>query len=112
MFFALVMSAMGVAQSATLAPDFTVVQTAVNSIFRLLNRRSAIDPCADGEVPPAVKGDISFEGVSFAYPMRPNTMVLADFTLNIRSGQVGEGGGWGGERVGPMHMQTWGRCDS
>ena len=88
---------MGVAQSATLAPDFTVVQTAVNSIFRILNRQSAIDPCADGEVPADVKGDIAFESVSFAYPMRPNITVLSDFTLNIRPGQVGEEGRGGME---------------
>ncbi|EFC39644.1 abc transporter B family protein [Naegleria gruberi] len=34
-----------------------------------------------------VKGDIEITGVDFAYPSRPNTNVMTDFSLDIKSGQ-------------------------
>ncbi|GJP32662.1 hypothetical protein CLOM_g17269 [Closterium sp. NIES-68] len=96
-FFAVVFTAMGVAQTASLAPDMATAQAAVKSIFKLLDRRSRIDPEAPGERPEeGVGGEVRFEGVVFAYPSRPHLTILQDFTLTIPAGKtvalVGESG--------------------
>ncbi|GJP32661.1 hypothetical protein CLOM_g17268 [Closterium sp. NIES-68] len=96
-FFAVVFTAMGVAQTATLAPDMATAQAAVKSIFKLLDRRSRIDPEAPGEKPEeGVEGEVRLEGVVFAYPSRPHLTILQDFTLTIPAGKtvalVGESG--------------------
>eukprot|EP00897_Mesotaenium_endlicherianum_P002209 jgi/Mesen1/2015/ME000148S01116 len=95
-FFAIVMSAMGVSQSLSLAPDFTTVQLAVNSIFAIIDRKSKIDPEAPGDVLPAVKGQIELRHVKFRYPTRPDVKIFNDLCLTIPAGQtvalVGESG--------------------
>ncbi|CAI5470840.1 unnamed protein product [Closterium sp. Yama58-4] len=95
-FFAIVFTATGIAQAAALAPDMPTVQTAVNSIFRILDRQSKIDPEAGGEEPEEVRGEVQFQSVCFAYPARPNIPILSDFNLTVPSGQtvalVGESG--------------------
>ncbi|CAI5498535.1 unnamed protein product, partial [Closterium sp. Naga37s-1] len=96
-FFAVVFTAMGVAQTASLAPDMATAQAAVKSIFKLLDRRSRIDPEGKGERPEeGVGGEVQFQGVVFAYPSRPHLTVLQDFTLTIPAGKtvalVGESG--------------------
>ncbi|CAI5536823.1 unnamed protein product [Closterium sp. Naga37s-1] len=95
-FFAIVFTATGIAQAAALAPDMPTVQAAVNSIFRILDRQSKIDPEAGGEEPEEVLGEVQFHAVCFAYPARPNIPILTDFNLTVPSGQtvavVGESG--------------------
>ncbi|CAI5507823.1 unnamed protein product [Closterium sp. Naga37s-1] len=95
-FFAIAMSAMSVAKQSALAPDMATVQTAVNSIFRILDRQSKIDLEAGGEEPEEVLGEVQFQAVCFAYPARPSVVVLQDFNLVVTAGQtvalVGESG--------------------
>ncbi|CAI7780581.1 unnamed protein product [Closterium sp. NIES-53] len=95
-FFAIVFTATGIAQAAALAPDMPTVQAAVNSIFRILDRQSKIDPEAGGEEPEEMLGEVQFQAVCFAYPARPNIPILVDFNLTVPSGQtvalVGESG--------------------
>ncbi|GJP35341.1 hypothetical protein CLOM_g19843 [Closterium sp. NIES-68] len=95
-FFAIVFTATGIAQAAALAPDMPTVQTAVNSIFRILDRQSKIDPEAGGEEPEEVRGEVQLKDVCFAYPARPNIPILSDFNLTVPPGQtvalVGESG--------------------
>ncbi|KAJ7520420.1 hypothetical protein O6H91_19G005500 [Diphasiastrum complanatum] len=96
-FFAITMSAMGVSQSAGLAPDISKVKAAVNSVFRILDRNSKIDPAdSSGATLPAVKGDIEFRHVSFRYPTRPDMQIFRDLCLFVHAGQtvalVGESG--------------------
>lgn len=87
-FFAIVLSAMGVAQSAGLAPDLVTVQTAVNSIFRILDRQSAIDPDAPGKSLEAPQGIVEFQDVHFSYPLRPDIKIFQGLTFTIPTGQV------------------------
>ncbi|GJP35340.1 hypothetical protein CLOM_g19842 [Closterium sp. NIES-68] len=95
-FFAIAMSAMSVAKQSALAPDMATVRTAVNSIFRILDRQSKIDPEAGGEEPEEVRGEVQLKDVCFAYPARPSVVVLRDFSLMVPAGQtvalVGESG--------------------
>ncbi|KAJ7544472.1 hypothetical protein O6H91_09G080400 [Diphasiastrum complanatum] len=96
-FFAITLSALGVSQSAGLAPDLTKVKAAVRSVFTILDRNSKIDPTnPEGVTLPAVKGDIEFQHVSFKYPTRPDVQIFRDLCLFVHAGKtvalVGESG--------------------
>jgi len=80
-FFAIVMSAMGVAQSAGLAPDVVTVQTAVNSIFRILDRQSAIDPEAPGKTVGEPQGCVELRDVHLFLPPAPDIKIFQGLTL-------------------------------
>ena len=88
-FFAVVLSATGVAQAAGIAPDMSSVQISVNSIFKILDRSSKIDPNAPGKVEKeGVRGKIEFKNVKFRYPTRLDVLVLRDLCLTVEIGQV------------------------
>ncbi|XP_057864658.1 ABC transporter B family member 11 [Cryptomeria japonica] len=96
-FFALSMAAMGVSQSAGLAPDLAKVKASVNSVFKILDRKSKIDASdPSGTTLETVKGDIEFQHVSFKYPTRPDVQIFRDLCLFVHSGKtvalVGESG--------------------
>ncbi|OVA13521.1 ABC transporter [Macleaya cordata] len=96
-FFALTMTAIGVSQSSSLAPDSTKAKTSTASIFAILDRKSKIDASDDsGETLENVKGEIELRHVSFKYPTRPDIEIFRDLCLKIRSGKtvalVGESG--------------------
>ncbi|KAJ7549945.1 hypothetical protein O6H91_07G075600 [Diphasiastrum complanatum] len=96
-FFAITMSALGVSQSAGLAPDIAKVEAAINSVFSILDRKSPIDPYdTTGKILKSLKGDIEFKNVSFRYPARPDVQIFQDFNLSVHAGKtvalVGESG--------------------
>ncbi|GAM28104.1 hypothetical protein SAMD00019534_112800 [Acytostelium subglobosum LB1] len=97
-FFAIVLSAIGVGQTSSFAPDLAKAQVAANEIFHLLDQQSSIDGTNPaGDTIPIVTGDIVMKNIDFAYPSRPNQMVFQGFNLNIQSGTrialVGDSGG-------------------
>ncbi len=58
-------------------------------MFTLIDRESKINPFDEsGEQPTQTVGEIQIENVTFAYPTRPDTVVLDDFTLNVPAGKV------------------------
>ncbi|KAE8733144.1 ABC transporter B family member 12 [Hibiscus syriacus] len=96
-FFALSVSAIGISQSNSLAPDVGKAKVSVASIFEILDQRSKIDPSQNsGKMLKRVKGDIQFKHVSFRYPTRPELKIFRDLSLTIRTGKtvalVGESG--------------------
>ncbi|KAK9288452.1 hypothetical protein L1049_016909 [Liquidambar formosana] len=96
-FFALTMTAIGISQSGSLAPDASKAKNAVASVFAILDRKSKIDPSEDsGTTLENVKGEIEFRHVSFMYPTRPDIQIFRDLSLAIHSGKtvalVGESG--------------------
>ncbi|EFJ12488.1 ATP-binding cassette transporter [Selaginella moellendorffii] len=96
-FFAITMSALGVSQAVTLAPDLVKVKASVRSIFATLDRKSKIDPFnAEGKALEGMKGDIEFRHVSFRYPSRPDAQVFRDMCFSLEAGKtmalVGESG--------------------
>eukprot|EP01018_Ginkgo_biloba_P030331 Gb_08614 [translate_table: standard] len=96
-FFALTMSALGIAQTTGLAPDISKVKTSVASVFGIIDRKSKIDPTdSSGLTLTNVKGDIEFQHVSFKYPTRPYVQIFRDLCLSVHSGKtvalVGESG--------------------
>ncbi|KAL5705493.1 ABC-type xenobiotic transporter [Ranunculus cassubicifolius] len=95
--FALTMTAVGMSQSSTLAPDSSKAKTSTASIFGILDRKSKIDSSDDtGLTSENVNGEIVFRHVSFNYPTRPDIQIFTDLCLAIHSGKtialVGESG--------------------
>ncbi|KAF4371338.1 hypothetical protein G4B88_003808, partial [Cannabis sativa] len=96
-FFALTMAAIGISQTASMAPDISKTKNAAASIFAILDRKSKIDSSDEtGTVLESVKGEIEFLHVSFKYPTRPDVIIFRDLCLAIHSGKtvalVGESG--------------------
>ncbi|WCJ22614.1 ABC transporter B family member 11 [Euphorbia peplus] len=96
-FFALTMTALGISQSSSLAPDSTKAKGATASVFAIIDRESKIDPNDEsGTTLQNVKGEIELRHISFKYPSRPDTQILRDLSLFIKSGKtvalVGESG--------------------
>ena len=88
-FFALTMMATGVSQSSNLARDFSKVQEAAASIFRIIDRSSKIDASSEeGTTLGTVEGHIEFQHVSFKYPARTDLQIFRDLCLRILSGKV------------------------
>ncbi|KAJ2806053.1 Multidrug resistance protein 1, partial [Coemansia helicoidea] len=82
------------------APNVSAITTARGSaakVFAIIDRESPIDPLGDGGTRvERIRGDISFRGIHFSYPTRPDVPILRGFSLEIRAGQkialVGESG--------------------
>ncbi|KAK9934148.1 hypothetical protein M0R45_021302 [Rubus argutus] len=96
-FFALTMTAVGVSQSSSLAPDLSKGKSSAASIFAIIDGKSKIDSSDDsGTTIENVKGEIELRHVSFKYPTRPNVPIFQDLCLTIRHGKtvalVGESG--------------------
>lgn len=76
----------------SLAPhfvDFSQAASAASQLFSLIDRQSAIDPFeTNGARPSEVNGTIELNNVTFAYPTRPHTNVLHEFSLTIPAGKV------------------------
>ncbi|XP_047082242.1 ABC transporter B family member 11-like [Lolium rigidum] len=96
-FFSLTMMAVGVSQSSSLARDYSKVQDAAVSIFRIIDRISKIDASSEvGRTLDTVEGNIELQHVSFKYPARTDVQIFRDLCLRIPSGKtvalVGESG--------------------
>ncbi|EKJ74127.1 hypothetical protein FPSE_05712 [Fusarium pseudograminearum CS3096] len=77
---------------STIAPHFVVFGRAASAaaeLFTLVDRESEINPFDEsGDKIEAPIGVINLQSIEFAYPTRPNTRVLQEFTLNIPAGKV------------------------
>ncbi|WCJ23197.1 ABC transporter B family member 11 [Euphorbia peplus] len=96
-FFALSMTAVGIANSSNLAPDASKAEGSAVSIFEVLDQKSKINPSdPSGKILKGLKGKIEFCNVGFAYPMRPDVLLFRGFSLVIHPGTtvalVGESG--------------------
>jgi ATP-binding cassette subfamily B protein len=61
---------------------------ATERLMEMLAARSEIAAPPDPAVlPPRLQGRVRFEGVRFAYPTRPESLALADFSLDIAPGE-------------------------
>ncbi|KAJ4788550.1 ABC transporter B family member 11 [Rhynchospora pubera] len=96
-FFALVLSTIGVARTSAIGSDTTKAKDSATSILEILDRKSKIDSSSDeGRVLTNVRGEIELQNIVFTYPARPNAPVFRDLSLLIPSGKtvalVGESG--------------------
>jgi ATP-binding cassette subfamily B protein len=88
--FTFLINTMQVASSlAALAELWTDVQRASGAaerVFELLHREPSIK--AGGTKLDKVQGEVTFKGVTFAYPSRPDVTVLKDFDFKLASGEI------------------------
>ena len=102
-FLAVTLSAEAMGRITSQTPDTAKAATAAAAIFALIDAgdSSPIDPLApggarEGATPPVGGVRIEFRDVHFAYPTRPDTPVLAGFSLVVEPGQsvgvVGQSG--------------------
>lgn len=88
-FLALALTAIGISQASSFAPDSSKAKGAAVSIFRIIDGKSKIDSRDEsGMVLENVKGDIELCHISFTYQTRPDVQVFRDLCLTIRAGQV------------------------
>lgn len=81
-----VMVAASMGALANLWGDFMKAAGASQRIFQLIDRKSTLEG-ADGEQLDAVRGDVRFDEVHFAYPTRPDVPVLAGLSLSLAAGE-------------------------
>ncbi|EYF01146.1 ABC transporter ATP-binding protein [Chondromyces apiculatus] len=67
--------------------DFMRASGAADRIFEMLDRNPAMS-LATGEEPGHVEGHLDLQGVSFAYPSRPDAPVLRGIDLTVRPGEA------------------------
>jgi ATP-binding cassette subfamily B protein len=76
----------------SLSEVFGELQRAAGATERLVEMLHAEDTVNDPDQPKAlalpVKGEITFDNVSFAYPQRPDTSALNDVSLTIKPGET------------------------
>lgn len=97
-FLILVLSSFSVGQLAGLAPDTSMAETAIPAVLDVINRRPLIgDDKGKSKKKERLKSfGVEFKMVTFAYPSRPETIVLRDFCLKVKGcstvALVGESG--------------------
>lgn len=96
-FYALI-AAGSVATMAEVAGDVQRAAGATERLLELLDAQPLIAaPSNSVPLPMPVSGEVAFQNVTFAYPSRPDTAVIHDFTLTIAAGErvalVGPSGG-------------------
>ncbi|XP_051147745.1 ABC transporter B family member 19-like [Andrographis paniculata] len=89
-FLILVLSSFSVGQLAGLAPDTSMAATAIPAVFKILKRKPLIrsDHKKGRKLESSKPLDVEFKKVTFAYPSRPNTIILNNFSLKIKSGTM------------------------
>nr|POE49820.1 abc transporter b family member 13 [Quercus suber] len=75
---------------AGLAPDTSMAATAIPAILNIINRRPLIgnDQQKGRKIERSKPVDIEFKRVTFAYPSRPEVVVLSDFNLKVKGGSM------------------------
>ncbi|KAK4429403.1 ABC transporter B family member 13 [Sesamum alatum] len=96
-FMVLIITALAVAETLALAPNLVKGSQVLESVFDILQRKSAIDPNSPSSTALTdVGGDVEFKNVSFKYPTRPDITVFNDLNLKISKGKsmaiVGQSG--------------------
>ncbi len=89
-FLILVLSSFSVGQLAGLAPDNSMAATVIPAVLDIINSRPLIgnDQQKRRKIERSKPIDIEFKRVTFAYPSRPEVIVLSDFSLKVKGGSM------------------------
>ncbi|KAL3528556.1 hypothetical protein ACH5RR_007878 [Cinchona calisaya] len=89
-FLILVLGSFSVGQLAGLAPDTSLASTAVPAVLDIISRRPLIEyeNQRGKKIRTPKPFDIEFRMVTFAYPTRPDVIVLRDFSIKIKGGTM------------------------
>ncbi|KAJ0971430.1 hypothetical protein J5N97_019389 [Dioscorea zingiberensis] len=87
-FFILVSTGKVIADAGSMTSDLAKGSAAVASLFNVLDRRSMIQGSCkgDGIKMERIQGRIELKKVDFSYPSRPQTLVLREFSLDVKAG--------------------------
>ncbi|XP_059662527.1 ABC transporter B family member 15-like [Cornus florida] len=98
-FFLLLFTAYTIAEAGSMTKDLSRGSNAVKSIFSILDRKSEIDPDNSRGFDAnkiSIKGSVELKNVVFAYPSRPNQLIIKGLWLKIAAGSsvalVGQSG--------------------
>ncbi|KAL3603315.1 hypothetical protein D5086_004174 [Populus alba] len=87
-FMVLVMTSYAIAETVALTPDIMKGSQALESVFSILHRKTAMDPDdPTSKVITDIKGDVELRHVSFKYPARPDTVIFEDLNLEVPAGK-------------------------
>ncbi|KAF9679830.1 hypothetical protein SADUNF_Sadunf06G0055800 [Salix dunnii] len=88
-FLILVATGRLIAETRTITADLSNGNSALESVFRILKRRTKIDPEHSDDIKPEkINGEIEFKQVHFFYPNRPKQMILTGVNLQIDAAKV------------------------
>ncbi|KZL88052.1 abc transporter [Colletotrichum incanum] len=91
-FTVLLSVVIGATSLTMLAPyviEFTRAASAAAQLFKLIDRKSEIDPFdKSGEQPTETVGVVDLENITFEYPTRPGVTVLKNYSLHVPAGKV------------------------
>lgn len=85
-FFILVSTGKVVAEAGSMTSDLAKGSAALASIFAILDRRSPITSGSYDGGEGKMSGGVELKRVDFAYPARPETAVLREFSLEVKAG--------------------------
>ncbi|KAH7855007.1 hypothetical protein Vadar_020204 [Vaccinium darrowii] len=88
-FFILVSTGKVIAEAGSMTSDLAKGSVAVASVFAILDRQSLIPEtytAGDGSKLEKLAGGIDMREVDFAYPRRPDSLVLRQFCLEVKPG--------------------------
>lgn len=87
--FAFSISAVGVSNSTSVAPDTNKAKNSAASMFEIIDSKPKIDSSSNkGMTLTSIQGHIELRHVSFKYPRRPDVQIFQDLSLSIPSGKV------------------------
>jgi len=69
-------------------PDYQEALDASVTYFRVMEQPPEITEEVKGLTPPTCEGNVTFEGVRFSYPTRPDLEILRGFNLKVQRGQT------------------------
>ncbi|KAL4324379.1 hypothetical protein GQ457_11G012980 [Hibiscus cannabinus] len=89
-FLVLLFTAYVIAEAGSMTNDLSKGNSAIRSVFAILDRKSEIDPDYTWglEIKKSIKGRIELKNVFFAYPTRPDQMIFKGLNLRIEAGRT------------------------
>ncbi|KAI3409392.1 uncharacterized protein J3R85_019399 [Psidium guajava] len=96
-FMILISTGKVIADAGSMTTDLAKGSDTVGSVFAILDRLTRIEPeDVEGYQPRKITGHVEFCRVDFAYPERPDVVILKDFSFKIEAGKstalVGQSG--------------------
>jgi ABC-type multidrug transport system fused ATPase/permease subunit len=85
----LILTSVGAGQALAYLPDIKSAKTATHDIFILLDTVSKVNPFEKNfNTDSVLSGDgvVSFDNVSFAYPQRPDSLILKNLSFSVKPG--------------------------
>ncbi|KAI6700619.1 hypothetical protein NL676_014943 [Syzygium grande] len=96
-FLILISTGKVIADAGSMTTDIARGSDAMKSVFTILDRETNIKPAdPQGLKPEKISGHVEVRDVDFAYPARPDAMILRGFSIDIEAGKstalVGQSG--------------------